>query len=112
MGETQRASAVMSPCISPKGSLDRFQPRDPDHAAGGQSHQPDRAPHPPDKYSRELAVLRAHKKKLEEIIQVAHESDRKRLEEIRQMKEIHEAQLKDIRKISKTEILKLVRNLI
>jgi len=106
--ETQRASAVMSPCISPKGSLDRFQPRDPDHAAGGQSHQPDRAPHPPDKHSQELAVLRAHKKKLEEIIQVAHESDRKRLEEIRQMKEIHETQLKDIRKISKTEILKLM----
>jgi len=106
--ETQRASAVMSPCVSPKGSLDRFQPREPDHAAGGQGHQPDRAPHPPDKHTQELAVLRAHKKKLEEIIQVAHESDRKRLEEIRQLKETHEIQLKDIKKISKTEILKLM----
>jgi len=106
--ETQRASAVMSPCVSPKGSLDRFQPREPDHAAGGQGHHPDRAPHPPDKHSQELAVLRAHKKKLEEIIQVAHESDRKRLEEIRQLKETHEIQLKDIKKISKTEILKLM----
>lgn len=106
--ETQRASAVMSPCVSPKGSLDRFQPREPDHASGGQGHHPDRAPHPPDKHSQELAVLRAHKKKLEEIIQVAHESDRKRLEEIRQLKETHEIQLKDIKKISKTEILKLM----
>jgi len=106
--ETQRASAVMSPCVSPKGSLDRFQPRESDHAAGGQGHQPDRAPHPPDKHTQELAVLRAHKKKLEEIIQVAHESDRKRLEEIRQLKETHEIQLKDIKKISKTEILKLM----
>jgi len=106
--ETQRASAVMSPCVSPKGSLDRFQARDHDHGAGGQGHQPDRAPHPPDKHSQELAVLRAHKKKLEEIIQVAHESDRKRLEEIRQLKETHENQLKDIKKVSKTEILKLM----
>ena len=102
----------MSPCVSPKGSLDRFQARDHDHGAGGQGHQPDRAPHPPDKHSQELVVLRAHKKKLEEIIQVAHESDRKRLEEIRQLKETHENQLKDIKKVSKTEILKLVRNFI
>ena len=101
----------MSPCTSPKGSLDRFQPRDLDqyHVAGGQVHHPDRAPRPPDKQSQELAVLRAHKKKLEEIILLTHESDRKKLEEIRQMKETHETDLKDVRKISKTEILKLVR---
>merc|ERR1712013_346138 len=91
--ETQRASAVMSPCVSPKGSLDRFQSRDHDHGAGGQGHQPDRGLHPPDKHSQELAVLRAHKKKLEEI---------------RQLKETHENQLKDIKKVSKTEILKLM----
>ena len=77
----------------------------------GQGQHPDKAPRPPDKQSQELAVLRAHKKKLEEIIQVAHESDRKKLEEIRQMKENQEAELKDIKKIAKTEILKLVRKL-
>jgi len=106
--ETQRASAVMSPCISPKGSLDRFQHRDPDQGPGGQPHQPDRALHPPDKHSQELTVLRAHKKKLEEIITVAQESDRKRLEDMRQMKETQETHLRDIKKISKTEILKLM----
>jgi len=106
--DTQRASAVVSPCTSPKGSLDRFQPRDFDHVAGGQVHHPDRAPRPPDKQSQELAVLRAHKKKLEEIILLTHESDRKKLEEIRQMKETHETDLKDVRKITKTDILKLM----
>eukprot|EP00092_Neocalanus_flemingeri_P060393 GFUD01072374.1.p1 GENE.GFUD01072374.1~~GFUD01072374.1.p1 ORF type:complete len:2138 (-),score=539.44 GFUD01072374.1:426-6839(-) len=106
--ETQRASAVVSPCTSPKGSLDRFHHRDPENVASGQVQPPDRAPRPPDKHSQELGVLRTHKKKLEEIIQVAHESDRKKLEEMRQMKETQDAELKEIKKIAKTEILKLM----
>ena len=56
--DTQRASMVVS--TSPKGCLDRFQPRNLDHVAGGQVHHPDRAPRPPDKHGKELAVLSAH----------------------------------------------------
>merc|ERR1711915_283324 len=36
------------------------------------------------------------------------EAERKRLEEIRQLKEVHETEMKDVKKIAKTEILKLM----
>jgi len=109
--DTQRVSVVGSPVNSPKGSLDRFHHRDPDYVAGGHNQPPDRAPRPPDKHSQELSVLRAHKRKLEEIIQVAHESDRKKIEEMRQMKETQETELRNVKKIAKTEMLKLMEEI-
>ena len=94
--ETQRASSsnvvLSSPCNSPKGSLDRFT----------------EGPRERERNSQELNNLRGHKKRLEEILGVAQEAERKRLEEIRQLKEVHETEMKDVKKIAKTEILKLV----
>jgi len=94
--ETQRASSsyvvLSSPCNSPKGSHDRFT----------------EGPRERERNSQELNNLRGHKKRLEEILGVAQEAERKRLEEIRQLKEVHETEMKDVKKIAKTEILKLM----
>ena len=41
--------------------------------------------------------------------QVAQESDRRKLDEIRQVKERMEVEVKQVKKMAKTEIFKLVR---
>merc|ERR1719210_1855304 len=42
------------------------------------------------------------------MIQVAQDSERRKLEEMRQMKEMQDAELKDVKRMAKTEILKLI----